>query len=76
MILVGRLAALFMLGLLTVFIAGESGMAGCLAVAVIRLTLTIIQWHGEPFTWLLLTALLPAVPIVAAGVFCRRRTVP
>jgi hypothetical protein len=74
-ILVGRLVAPFMLGLLTAFLAGESGMAGCLAVAVIRFSLTTTQWHGKPFTWLVVTALLPAVSIVAAGVFVRLRTV-
>jgi hypothetical protein len=48
-------------------------MTGCLTVAVIRSSLTILQWHDKPVTWLILTAMLPAFSIVAAGVFVRRR---
>lgn len=71
-VLTGRLVAPFLLGLLAALIA-ESAMIGSLTVAVIRSSLIVLQWHDKPVTWLVLTAVLPALPIVAAGVFVRRR---
>jgi hypothetical protein len=71
-ILMGRLIAPFLLGLAATLVA-ESAVTGCLTVAVIRSSLTILQWHDKPVTWLVLTAVLPAFSIVAAGVFVRRR---
>jgi hypothetical protein len=71
-ILIGRLVAPFLLGLLASLVA-ESAIIGCLTVAVIRSSLIVLQWHDKPVPWLALTAVLPAFPIIAAGVLVRRR---